>query len=162
MMRWAKNHSVLSGALAGAVSSLVLGVSDAPLVALLVVPFIAGLITGSAKNGAKAGILSLVLSILVLIPTSVILPSQNVDLPGDVSGIGIVGGTFAALTNGLLGSARATMGGFAALFSQLGQILMILALLSMTLIVGIGLVASAIAGAIGGLIGQPLRKIVPL
>lgn len=156
------SHPVLSGALVGAVSSLFLAALDVPLVMLLVVPFIAGLMAGSAKNGAIAGMLSLVLSLLVLIPASAVLPSQTVNLPGDVSGIGIVGGTFAALTNGLLGSARATMGGFAALFSQLGQILLILVVLSMALMAGVGLVASAVVGAIGGLIGRPLRKIVPV
>jgi hypothetical protein len=159
LRKWAGHHGILSGALAGAVCSLVLGVLDAPLAIFLAVPFIAGLVAGSVGNGAKAGVLALFLSILVLVPTSVMLPHQSVDLPGDVSGVGIVGGTLAALTNSLLGSARATMGGFAALFSQLGQILMVLVLVSMVVAVGVGLVASAIAGAFGGVVGRPLRRL---
>ena len=153
-----RSHSVILGSVAGAFLSLILGVFGAPLILLLLAPFAAGLLAGSVGNGAKAGILSVIFSVLLLVPTSLMLPVQNVNLPSDVSGVGIVGGTFAALTNGLLGSARVTMSGFAALFSSLGQILMILVLLSLVLVAGVAMVASAIVGAIGGLVGQPLRR----
>ncbi len=104
-----KSHSVVFGSIAGAFFSLIIGVSGAPLILLLLAPFAAGLLSGSIGNGAKAGILSVIFAILLLVPTSLMLPVQNANLPSDVSGAGIVGGTLAALTNGLLGSARVTM-----------------------------------------------------
>lgn len=156
-----RSHGVIFGSIAGALLSFILGICGAPLILLLLAPFVAGLLAGSVGNGAKAGILSVIFSILVLVPVSIMLPTQSVDLPSAASGVGIVGGTFAALTNGLLGSARATMGGFAALFSQLGQILIVLVLVSLVLVVGVAMIASAIVGAIGGLVGKPLRRIKP-
>lgn len=50
------------------------------------------------------------------------------------------------------------MEGLAALATQLGQIMALLVLLSLALVVGIGFVASAIVGAIGGLFGRLIRK----
>ena len=153
-----RSHSIIFGSIAGALLSLVLGMAGAPLFLLVLAPFAAGLLSGSIGNGAKAGILSVIFSILVFVPASIMLPTQNVNLPSDVSGVGIVGGTLAALTNGLLGSARVTMSGFAALFTQLGQILAILALVSFVLVAGIAMVASAVVGAIGGIVGRLLRR----
>ena len=153
-----KSHSVVFGSIAGAFFSLIIGVSGAPLILLLLAPFAAGLLSGSIGNGAKAGILSVIFAILLLVPTSLMLPVQNANLPSDVSGAGIVGGTLAALTNGLLGSARVTMSGFAALLSGLGQIIIVLVLLSLVLVAGVAMVASVIVGAIGGLVGQTFRK----
>ena len=157
MKRFFVSHSVVFGSIAGAFISFILGILGAPLILLLLAPFIAGLLSGSVGNGAKAGLLSVIFSLILLVPASIILPVQDVNLPSDVSGAGVVGGTLAALTNGLLGSARATMSGLAALLTGLGQIILILVLVSLVLVVGVVTVASVIVGAIGGLVGRPLR-----
>ncbi len=153
-------HSTIVGALIGAAIVAVILLLDLPLSLLVIAPFIAGLIAGSVGGGAKAGVLTLIISLLFLIPTSVILVNPNSQLPNmsDTSGVGIVGGTLSALTNGLLGSTRATMGGLAALATQLGRIMAVLILLILALTVGVGLIAAAIVGAIGGLFGRLLKK----
>lgn len=157
MVKWLSSHRVVSGALAGVASGLTVGLINAPFLTLLAAPFISGVVGGSVKNGAKAGILTLVLGLLVGVPASAALLSSGVLPRPNVSGVGIVDSTLAALTNGILGSAYATMGGFAALFSQLGQIMAFLALASIAFIAGVGMVASAIAGALGGLLGSIVK-----
>lgn len=146
------------GSLVGLGVGFILGVINAPLVFLLFAPFIAGIVTGSVGGGAKAGILTLILGLLLAVPlaTALVPPSGSVPDFNQTTGVGIVGGTLSALTNGLLGSARGIMGGFGALFYQLGQILLVLVLLSLLVVVGVGLVVSATAGAVGGLIGKGL------
>ncbi|MFH0897213.1 MAG: hypothetical protein V1850_04100 [Candidatus Bathyarchaeota archaeon] len=153
-------RSAILGALIGAALVLVILLLDIPLYLLAIAPFIAGFIAGSAGGGVKAGLLTLIISLIFLIPTSTILVNPNSPLPNipDTSGVGIAGGTLSALTNGLLGSTRATMGGLAALATQLGRIMAVLVLLSLALVVGIGLVASAIVGAIGGLFGKLINN----
>ena len=96
--------------------------------------------------------------LLLAIPlaTALVPPSGTTPDLGQTSGVGIVGGTLSALTNGLLGSAQGIMGGFNALFNQLGSILLVLVLLSLLVVAGVGLVVSTIAGAVGGLIGKGL------
>jgi len=131
---------------------------NVPLVFLLLAPFIAGIMSGSVGGGAKAGLLTLIFGLLLAIPlaTALFPPSGTVPDLGQTSGVGIVGGTLSALTNGLLGSAQGIMGGFSALFTQLGSILLVLVLLSLLVVAGVGLVVSAVTGAVGGLIGKGL------
>ena len=158
MLKWFSGHQSILGSLVGLVLGLILGLVNAPLIFLLLAPFIAGLISGSVGGGAKAGMLTLILGLFIAVPlaTALVPPSGSEPTFTSTTGIGIVGGTLSALTNGLLGSARGIMGGFGALFNQLGQILVVLVVLSLLVMAGIGLVASAITGAIGGLVGKGL------
>jgi hypothetical protein len=132
-------HRSILGALVGLGVGLILGVVNAHLIFLLLAPFIAGIVSGSVGGGAKAGILTVILGLLIAIPlaTALVPPSESTPEFTPTTGIGIVGGTLSALTNGLLGSAQGVMGGFGALFHQLGQILLVLVLVSLVVMVGI-------------------------
>jgi hypothetical protein len=153
------SHRSFLGALVGLGVGLILSVVNAPLILLLLAPFIAGVVSGSVGGGAKAGLLTLILGFLIVVPmaSALVPPSASVPEFGQTTGVGIVGGTLSALTNGLLGSAQATMGGFAALFNQLGQILLVLVLIALLVTAVVGLIVSTIVGAIGGLIGRGLH-----
>ena len=149
-------HRSLLGALAGLGVGLILTVVNAPLIFLLLAPFIAGVVSGSVGGGAKAGLLTLILGFLIVVPmaSALVPPSASVPELGQTTGVGIVGGTLSALTNGLLGSTQVIMGGFGALFNQLGQILLVLILIALLVTAVVGLVVSTIVGAIGGFIGK--------
>ena len=158
MLMRVNGHRSILGSLVGLGVGLLLGVVNAPLILLLLAPFIAGIVSSSVGGGAKAGILTLILGLLLAVPLAAALVPPNESVPefDQTSGVGIVGGTLSALTNGLLGSARGIMGGFSALFTQLGAILLVLVLLSLLVVVGVGAVVSVTVGAIGGLIGKIL------
>ena len=153
------SHRSIFGSAVGLGIGLFLAVINAPIVLLLLAPLVAGIVSGSVGGGAKAGLLTLLFGVIIAVPLATALTPPNGSVPdlGQTSGIGIVGGTLAALTNGMLGSAQAIMGGFAALMSGLGQILFILVLLSLIVAGGVALVVSTAVGAVGGLIGRVFR-----
>ena len=156
MKKWVSRHRAITGALAGVATGLVLGLINAPPPMLLAAPFVAGVVAGSVKNGAKAGILTLILPLLIVLPVSLTSARSGTSLPERpvATGIGIVDATFAALTNGLLGSVWGVMGGFGALFAGLGQVITLLVLVSIIVMVGVGLLACVVAGAAGGFLGS--------
>ena len=122
----------------------------------LAAPLIGGFVAGFFKgSGTKAGILTLLLPVTMIIAMPLVFSNFNwtVSEMPVVTGVGPINATFAALSNGLIRSTWGVAHGFGALFTALGGILTIIVLILVPIMIGLGLVATAILGKIGGLIG---------
>jgi len=160
---WFLAHPSLTGSLVGIFSAFLLGFLSFPGPLFLAAPFLAGIIAGHlGGSGTKAGLLTLVLPITVMIMIPIVFP--NVDWTAstipEVKGIGVINGTMAALTNGLIRSSWGIANGLASISTAIGGIITLIILIMLPILIAIGLTLTAVLGFIGGKIGGVTKKII--
>lgn len=157
LKEWFLSHQSITGSLIGLFGGFLLGAIDSSKPLFFSAPFIAGFVAGFLKgNGWKAGILTLLLPITMIIAMPLVIPNfdwTSSEMPV-VTGIGPINATFAALSNGLIRSTWGIAHGFAAL----GGILAIIVLILIPIMIGVGLIVTAILGTIGAIVGRFTRN----
>ena len=154
-------HPSITGSLFGLLSGFILGVLNVPSAVFIFAPLLAGVLAGYLRgSGAKAGVLTLILPMLVILTIPIIFPAVDwtASTMPEVDGIGPVGATLAALTNGLIRSTWSIAHGLAALTSALAGILLLILVIMIPILVAVGIVVTAILGFIGGKIGEVTHK----
>jgi hypothetical protein len=154
-------HPSITGSLFGLLSGLILGILNVPSAVFIFAPLLAGVLAGYLRgSGAKAGVLTLLLPILVILAIPIVFPTVDwtASTMPEVEGIGPVGATLAALTNGLIRSSWSIAHGLAAITSALAGILVLILVIMIPILVAVGIVVSAFLGFIGGKIGGITHK----
>jgi hypothetical protein len=154
-------HPSITGSLFGLLSGFILGILNVPSAVFIFAPLLAGILAGFLRgNGAKAGVLTLLLPILVILTIPIVFPTVDwaASTMPEVEGVGPVGGTLAALTNGLIRSTWSIAHGLAAITSALAGILVLILVIMIPILIAVGIVVTAILGFIGGKIGGVVHK----
>jgi hypothetical protein len=149
-------HPSITGSLFGLLSGFILGILNVPSAVFIFAPLLAGILAGYLRgNGAKAGVLTLLLPILVILTIPIVFPTVDwaASTMPEVEGVGPVGATLAALTNGLIRSTWSVAHGLAAITSALAGILVLILVIMIPILIAVGIVVTAILGFIGGKIG---------
>lgn len=154
-------HPSITGSLFGLFSGFLLGILNVPSAVFILAPLLAGVLAGYLRgSGAKAGVLTLLLPILVILAIPLLFPTVDwaASTMPEVTGVGPVGATLAALSNGLIHSTWSIAHGLAAITSALAGILILILVIMIPIIVAVGIVVTAILGFIGGKIGGVTYK----
>ena len=156
-------HPSITGSLFGLLSGFILGILNVPSAVFIFAPLLAGVLAGYLRgSGAKAGVLTLLLPLLVILTIPILFPTVDwaASTMPEVEGIGPVGATLAALTNGLISSTWSIAHGLAAITSALAGVLVLILVIMIPILVAVGIIVTAILGFIGGKIGGVTRKFV--
>ena len=154
-------HPSITGSLFGLLIGFILGILNIPSAVFIFAPLLAGMLAGYLRgSGAKAGVLTLLLPILVILIIPIMFPTVDwaASTMPEVEGVGPVGATLAALTNGLIRSTWSIAHGLAAITSALAGILVLILVIMIPILVAVGIVVTAILGFIGGKIGGIIHK----
>lgn len=153
-------HPSFTGSLFGLICGFLLGVLNVPSAIFIFAPLVAGIIAGYlGGSGTKAGILTLLLPILVILAIPLVFPTVDwaASTMPEVNGVGPIGATLAALTNGLIHSTWSIAHGLAAITSALAGILVLILVIMIPILVAAGIAVTAVLGFIGGKIGGVTR-----